>query len=87
MRPEAGARGWSSPKEKHKHRARSGIKPTLEQVVGERSSLIWEVTCFAVDPPEVTSDLADTDLEQEARSESADSLSGPVLTPRSADDI
>ncbi|KAJ1184385.1 hypothetical protein NDU88_001192 [Pleurodeles waltl] len=85
--PEVTEEGWSSPKEKCKRGSRSGIKPTPEQVVEERSCLIWEATRFVADPPAVMSDQLDTEPEHESRSESAYSLSGSILTPRSADDI
>ncbi|KAJ1140463.1 hypothetical protein NDU88_006815 [Pleurodeles waltl] len=79
--------GLSSPKVKRNLRPRLGTKPTPEQVVEERSRLLQVTTQFVADYPARVSDQADTELEHETRYDSADSLLGPLLTPRLADDI
>ncbi|KAJ1198769.1 hypothetical protein NDU88_002608 [Pleurodeles waltl] len=72
---------------KRKRQPCVGTKPTPEQVVEERSWLLQVTTRFVADSPAAMSDQAGTQPEHETRSDSADSHLGPLLTPRSVDDI
>ncbi|KAJ1089936.1 hypothetical protein NDU88_003076 [Pleurodeles waltl] len=85
--PEDVEEGWSPHKVKLKRRTRLGIKPSLAQVVEERSHLLHETTRFVAVHPTTLSYQADTEAVQETRSDSVDSMLGPLLTPHSADDI
>ncbi|KAJ1180779.1 hypothetical protein NDU88_005995 [Pleurodeles waltl] len=68
-------------------RARSEIKPTKAQSVEERTHLLREATQFVSNPYSALSDLAEAEADHVDSSDAGDSHRGPLLTPRSADDI
>ncbi|KAJ1166782.1 hypothetical protein NDU88_007178 [Pleurodeles waltl] len=78
---------WSAPKGKHKCRTRMVAKPTPAQAVEERSHLLRKTTQFVANPFSTLRDPVDTDTDRGDRSDSEDSPRGPLLSPRSADDI
>ncbi|KAJ1104241.1 hypothetical protein NDU88_001653 [Pleurodeles waltl] len=74
-------------KENPRRRPLPRTKPSAEQVAEERTWLLRETTRFVADPLAEASDHGNSDRERDTHSDSVDSLLGPLLTLRSANDI
>ncbi|KAJ1193199.1 hypothetical protein NDU88_002504 [Pleurodeles waltl] len=80
---------WMSPKGRRGRRACPENKPTKAQSAEERTRLLCEATQFVSNPYLALNALTNAEAEtnQADSSDTGDSHQGPLLTPRSADDI
>ncbi|KAJ1088812.1 hypothetical protein NDU88_001967 [Pleurodeles waltl] len=62
-------------------------KLTPAQAVEERSCALLEATQFAANPFSILRESQESEPKRGDRTDSEDSPCGPLLTPRSADDI
>ncbi|KAJ1079594.1 hypothetical protein NDU88_010712 [Pleurodeles waltl] len=76
--PTKGRRGCRAPSEN---------KPTKAQSAEERTHLLRKATQFVSNPYLALNEMADAEADRADSSDTGDSHQGPLLTPRSADDI